>query len=91
LEPIEESVRLKAWPNPISDQLNLHLETDRSLKASLLLYNLQGQIVREIPVQVYQAGQHQLRLGKLDKLSAGIYQYRLVSDRGNVAGLIIKR
>ena len=73
-------------PNPFSSTTRISFSLNEALHASIIVYNLQGQIIREIADQVFSAGCHELiwdgRDGSGNRVSSGIYLLKLETDRG---------
>lgn len=72
---------LKAWPNPVSDVLNMELKNQQ--QARIALYNLQGQKVKQ---QLLSESRSSL---DLSDLPAGAYLIRMEGQAGSMR--IIKR
>lgn len=75
------SQSLKAWPNPVSDVLNLELKNQE--QAELSLYNLQGQKVKQQSLTESRSSLD------LSDLPAGAYLIRMEGQSGSLR--IIKR
>ncbi|MEM6344320.1 MAG: T9SS type A sorting domain-containing protein [Bacteroidota bacterium] len=90
LEP-EQNLLVKAWPNPMTDRLQIGFSLSAPSKVSLRLYNQQGQLVSKTEKSYLSIGPQQIILENMDKIPAGIYHYQLVSDLGNASGKIQKR
>lgn len=76
-----ESPQLLVFPNPASDQVNLHFENIQSGQYELKIYNALG---TEIKSGVYQiAGKAFETALDISRLGQGIYWYSLSDKRGN--------
>jgi len=73
--------KMKAWPNPVTDVLNLELKNEQ--QARIALYNLQGQKVKQ---QLLTESRSSL---DLSDLPAGAYLIRMEGQAGSMR--IIKR
>lgn len=73
--------KISAWPNPVTDVLNLELKNEQ--QAQIALYNLQGQKVKQ---QVLSESRSSL---DLSDLPAGAYLIRMEGQAGSIR--IIKR
>lgn len=105
LQPVVQSEELifasKAWPNPVSNSaksgylsLSFSLSQQALLKARL--YNLKGQLIRELAYKDLAPGQHTMWWDLKDDrghgVSSGVYLYRLEAEGHSVSGklLIVK-
>ncbi len=73
---------LKLYPNPASDQVTLHLESDRFIDFRMELINVQGQIIYQQPVLCDSECKHLIEVASLP---AGVYVLRLVSEEASVS------
>ena len=73
-------------PNPFNSMTRIIFNLDQPLKTSMVVYNLQGQGVRNLSDQMYSGGNHQLIWdGKNDsgnEVPCGIYLLKLSTERG---------
>ena len=73
-------------PNPFNSMTRITFSLDQQLKTSMMVYNLGGQIIRNLSDQMYSAGHHELLWdGKNDSGNAvpcGIYLLKLETERG---------
>lgn len=71
-------------PNPFQNCSVIAYDLPRDGKAKLAVYNLNGQLVRELVSGVLKAGRHQAiwdgRDAKGVKVATGVYLYKLESD-----------
>lgn len=81
---------VKAWPNPFEDEIMFRFDLEMPTRVRLALYNQQGQLVFQSALTQFGAGSQRMLIPNLNRFSAGIYHYRLVTDRGNVSGKIMK-
>lgn len=73
---------LRLYPNPVRDQLQLQLPADVQ-QAELLLFDAQGRLISRAPVATTQTVD-------MTHLNAGLYFYRLNTDKGMFNGKIVK-
>ena len=75
--PLTEDL-LKAWPNPTSDFLNIHLNGGKEFER-IVLYNLMGQ-------EVYNSGSMKARNAQIGtgQLANGIYVLSVVTPEGRL-------
>jgi agmatine/peptidylarginine deiminase len=73
-------------PNPFSSITRISFSLDRASKASLAVYNLQGQAVNVLADREFASGSHEINWdGKNEsgsEVSAGIYLLKLATERG---------
>jgi agmatine deiminase len=73
-------------PNPFNSMTRITFSLDQPLKTSMIVYNLQGQVIRVLSDQMFSAGNHELVWdGKNDsgnKVSSGIYLLKLETEKG---------
>ena len=85
---IQQQVTLKNWPNPFNPSTTLSFSLPEAGPAQLAVYNLKGQLVKELCHNEYlSAGEHSLvwdgkDLGGKD-VSSGVYFARLTSRSGS--------
>jgi len=74
-------------PNPFSSTTRISISFDDPLRATLSVYNLQGQIIKTLAEQAFSEGSHEVVWdGKNEsgnEVSSGIYLLKLVTERGN--------
>jgi len=59
-------------PNPASDYFTLSFELANNNPVGIILYDVNGKVVRQIAMNNYEAGNHQQRINTTD-LSTGMY------------------
>ena len=73
-------------PNPFNNRTTISFSFDNASKASLAVYNMQGQVIRILADQVFSSGKHEIAWDRKDdsgsEVSAGIYLVRLTSEKG---------
>jgi hypothetical protein len=73
-------------PNPFNNMTRITFSLDKPLNASLIVYNLQGQMIRVLDDQAFSAGKHELVWDRKDEsgneVSSGIYLLKLETERG---------
>ncbi len=67
------------YPNPFNGRTRITFSIPAKSQVSLALYNVQGRLVRTLINKSIAAGQYQYHLD-VDKLSTGIYYYRLMTE-----------
>ena len=72
---------LSNHPNPFTGEttISFSLTTNLPAKAEIEIYNVKGQIVDQLAITNYELGSNQV-IYSADKLSSGIYFYKLVVD-----------
>lgn len=81
---------LKLYPNPTTSSISLQWWSEQNATGTrLLMYNLQGQLVLERSIDAVK-GANTLTLD-VNKLPAGIYQYRLADGKESHSGLFEKQ
>lgn len=77
------TAQIKAYPNPFSQSLSFELQSDKALPAtSIAIYNLKGQLQKELALEGLKAGTTKLELD-LGDLPGGVYLYKL---QGSTSG-----
>lgn len=71
-----------SYPNPASESTVIYFTLPEAAKASLNIYNINGQLVKNIMNEEMSAGQHSVTLSVTD-LKEGVYFYNLTTS-GNV-------
>jgi hypothetical protein len=80
--PVYKKVKTLTWtitPNPAHDQVTLVIQSPSAMTANILLYNMQGALVRKHVVQVATGTSTQV-LNGVSHLPAGTYLVKLESD-----------
>ena len=67
-----ENFVLTALPNPFNPSVNISYCLSQKAKVSLILYNLQGKIVKDVAYCMTSAGKHTVQINA-GKLASGIY------------------
>jgi bacillolysin len=81
----------RAFPNPFTDQLTLQYELESAASVAVLLYDMQGKVVKRIKHGLPQGpGQHRLT-ADLSKLTAGTYVLRLQAGNQVQSLKVLKR
>lgn len=82
-EPLTE-YKLRVYPNPAVDEVNVVCKLNRSGKIRLELYNLRGQLVKRISrdnaAEGYNLLQLELKNNRGKRLAQGVYLIRLQAD-----------
>ncbi len=78
---------LEVFPQPADAQLRLRFSLERSMEVRLVLTDLLGRTVRELPRRAFAAGEHEAALSAAG-LPAGSYQLMLVTPEGQAARMI---
>jgi hypothetical protein len=74
--PLAKGRLLPCYPNPSSGKVNFRYQLPGAAKVTLSVYNIAGQAVKRMEMGTQPAGSHQAAWNA-DKLSAGVYFYRL--------------
>jgi hypothetical protein len=73
------------YPNPFRNITNIRFDVPAKSDVNLVIYNLQGRVVKQILSRKYQPGRYQVMWDGRDNLSrsvaAGPYLYRLSSGK----------
>ena len=73
-------------PNPFNNNTRISFNLDNGSRVSLAVYNIQGQVIRNLAAQNFPSGSHEVTWdGKNDsgsEVSSGIYLLKLETDRG---------
>jgi hypothetical protein len=77
-DPIKPLMNIVCYPNPFSDYATISFELRNSSDVIIQLYNLQGQIVKQICNRHFLPGINEVKLGKEDLMS-GLYILRVSS------------
>ncbi len=83
------SLNAKIYPNPTKNWVNLSFSLPGRSPVAIRLFNSQGQLVRTIHNEVFEAGINQINLNSED-LSSGIYWIEIASNIGNQTIKLIK-
>jgi hypothetical protein len=73
------SLQLQISPNPMSSQATINYQIASNTKATISIYNLQGQIVQ---TQQVNYGTSSIQINR-NQLPAGTYMVSLTTDNGN--------
>jgi hypothetical protein len=76
---------LSVYPNPFTNQLNIELNADRSLKVDIQLISSSGVVSATLKQITLEAGKNILELKNLGKLSPGMYMLQ-VFDGNTIIG-----
>ena len=76
-EPLDENLGVAIYPNPASDIINVHLNTNETVDVNIALYSVDGKELRSANVHVY--GEANLPVNVQD-LSAGFYFVKVTSN-----------
>lgn len=72
---------LKVFPNPAKDMVNISMDLKESMKLEIIVTDVYGQVVAQIPTQSYYAGQQNIEL-QTAGMNTGVYFIRILSDKG---------
>lgn len=79
---------LQNYPNPFNSSTTIKFSLEKKQHISLKIYNLNGQLIRNLASKQAAAGVHSIHWDGLDEfgsiVSSGVYTYRLTSDRVSV-------
>jgi hypothetical protein len=84
IPPVFETVLRKNYPNPFNPVTNIEYSLKEETEVSLRIYNLRGQVVKDLFTGFQQAGEHKIVWEGLDnqqkEAATGVYFYRLKTD-----------
>lgn len=84
--PINNNLRLSNYPNPFNPDTTISFSLPNKSSIKLKIYNLKGQLVKSMNRKNLDSGYHVLtwngESNSGDKLSSGIYLYRLETESG---------
>ncbi len=82
---------LRVFPNPATDMANITVEIREAGRATLVLMNMNGQIIRSQPMNLH-VGRNQTTM-QVDQLPAGQYIIQVRQNNGTkpVSGRLVKR
>jgi len=73
-------------PNPFNSMTRISFSLDQLLKTSLIVYTLQGQMIKVLADQTFSSGKHELVWNRKDRsgneVKAGIYLVKLITEQG---------
>ena len=75
----QEANKIKVWPNPFFQSVNISVESVSGGPAKMLLYDATGKMLSQRMVQL-QVGNNQFSCNETDNLPAGIYYLRFVNQ-----------
>ena len=78
---------LGAFPQPAGTRLRMRFSLGRAMPVRIVLTDLLGRSIRELPSREYAAGEHDAALPVAD-LPAGSYQLMLVTPEGQAARMV---
>lgn len=84
---VEESVVL--YPNPVTDKLNIEMESSASTTATLTITNLLGQMVQQEKITMQQ-GTHVWTVAT-EGLTTGFYLFSITTDQGAIVRQFVKK
>jgi len=81
---INDKLNLRIYPNPLRDQANILFNLDRSERVAISIYNLNGQMIRNLCDKQFTEGAHRVQWDGTDnarqKLARGIYFVKIQVD-----------
>ena len=75
-------------PNPASNQVNLNFTLKKPSKINALIFNVEGQLVRELGNTAYVQGDHQISINVSD-LDTGTYSMKMQTEFGRYSSLFV--
>lgn len=87
--PIAPDFDIQVLPNPTSDDVYLNFELTTREDIAVLVYDLQGRLVKELPRQEMGVGAQQLRVSLADE-PAGVYLLRLLAGGAEQTIKVVK-
>ena len=85
-----KEAKLSVYPNPFTDKVTIAYDLKTGSDVSVLVYDLNGRIVKNIQKSNQKSGVNQLTIETRD-LKTGIYFYNLKSNSGQITGKLIKK
>jgi hypothetical protein len=90
ITPIPENISLyQNYPNPFNPSTILSFELTEAYDISLAVYNIQGQLVKQIAKGTHNAGMHKYSWDGTDlagqRVSSGMYLYYLESENSKIS------
>ena len=82
--------KLSVYPNPFTDKVTIAYDLKTSSDVSVLIYDINGRIIKNIQKANQKSGINQLTIETRD-LKTGIYFYNLKSNSGQITGKLIKK
>lgn len=76
IDDLENSIKFSAYPNPVTQLLNLELKVNVAARVTLEMADITGKTVKHISDSMLSAGTHQMQVETSD-LSNGVYFIRL--------------
>ncbi|MCK5380885.1 MAG: T9SS type A sorting domain-containing protein, partial [Candidatus Latescibacteria bacterium] len=74
------------YPNPFNQSTEISFSIPARSHVEITIYNLLGQLVREVIDQAYRSGDHRVRWDGRDHantpVSSGVYLVRMTTDAG---------
>lgn len=84
-----ETVNMKVFPNPFSDQVTIDLQLESDTNVRIALYDTNGRLVKAvIPVKPLEKGQHEVRVNTTDFVP-GMYFCEVQTDSGQYRQAIV--
>ena len=79
--PVNHNYQLTNHPNPFNGEttISFSLNNEQNEQTQIEIYNVKGQIVDQLAITNYELGSNQVNYSA-DKLSSGVYFYKLVVD-----------
>jgi Secretion system C-terminal sorting domain len=78
----------KAFPNPVTENLNVTVSSHKEMMAALSLYNAEGKLMQTREMQLFTGVNDDVL--KMTDLSPGIYFLRVTTDEGTIEKKILK-
>jgi len=82
--------RILVYPNPFSDQITIAYDQKIRSDVTVIIYDTNGRIIKEIKKYNEKAGNNELVIPTND-MSTGIYFYNLKTNTDTVSGKLIKK
>jgi len=86
LGEMESINQISAYPNPFTDKLNIEFTLPEDSRVNLEIFNLTGQRIADLFEGNVEAGELQKHEFTPDKLSDGMFIYRLQTENGSYYG-----
>lgn len=87
IEPeLEEVVNINVFPNPATNFINISIESDQLVPATISFYSVHGTLIKEKKVPL-RSGKNTAQIA-VDDLTRGIYIIRVTANKGSVISSI---
>ena len=88
-EEIPKAIGLHSYPNPFTTQTTLRFDLDQPSPVRIVLFNMLGQKILDLPEEQRPAGTHERRIDAR-QLPPGIYLARLFTGSKILSQMLVK-